>query len=330
MEYRPLGKTGLDVSALGFGCGSIGGLLVRGDYPAMRRTVARAIELGVNYFDTASMYGNGQSEVNLGAVLRELGAHVLVGSKVRLAPEQLEHIEDAVIQSVESSLRRMGRESLDLIQFHNLVGPQRVPGQERATPADVQSVLRAFRSLEQQGKVRYWGITGLGATESLHQVLAAGGLHSMQVCYNLLNPSAGTDVPPGFPYQDFGRLVDRCAGQQVGVVAIRVLAGGALSGTARRDPVAAQSVVPIGTAPDFAADVRQAQRFAFLVADGYCADPVEAAIRFALSKPGVSTALAGISNLEQLEHAVAAAERGPLPADALQRLSAVWSRLAPD
>ncbi len=91
MEYRTLGKTGLKVSAVGFGCGAIGGLLVRGSYPDMRATVARALELGVNYFDTASLYGNGQSEANLGAVLRELGelpgGRAIVGTKVRLGPD---------------------------------------------------------------------------------------------------------------------------------------------------------------------------------------------------------------------------------------------------
>ncbi len=59
MEYRQLGRTGLRVSALGFGCGAVGGLLVRGDTTEMVRTVARAVELGINYFDTAAIYGNG-------------------------------------------------------------------------------------------------------------------------------------------------------------------------------------------------------------------------------------------------------------------------------
>ena len=72
MNYRMLGDTGLEVSALGFGCGAVGGLLVRGEYGEMVRTVARAIEEGVTYFDTAALYGNGVSEQNLGRVLREL------------------------------------------------------------------------------------------------------------------------------------------------------------------------------------------------------------------------------------------------------------------
>src|SRR5262245_20920658 len=62
MEYRPLGRTDLRVSAVGYGCGSVGGLMIRGDRDEMTRAVARAIDAGINYFDTARLYGNGQSE----------------------------------------------------------------------------------------------------------------------------------------------------------------------------------------------------------------------------------------------------------------------------
>jgi aryl-alcohol dehydrogenase-like predicted oxidoreductase len=318
----------MKISALGFGCGAVGGLLVRGDYPQMRRTVARAIELGINYFDTASMYGNGQSEVNLGAVLRELNAAVIVGTKVRLAPTELNDIEAATIQSVESSLQRMGRETIDLIQFHNPIKRQHQAGQEPATPTDLAVVFSAFQKLHQQGKVRHWGITGLGETEALQHVVSAGGFHTVQACYNLLNPSAGATVPTGFPFQNFGQLLDRCAAQNIGVIVIRALAAGALSGTAQRHPNAAQAVAPISTSPEFAADVERAQSFNFLVTEGVCANLVEAAIRFVISKPAVSTALVGISSLEQLEQAVAYTERGALPAEALGRLTEVWTKFA--
>jgi len=74
MEYRTLGRTGLKVSALAFGCGDVGGLMVRGEPADRERAVARAVELGINYLDTAPSYGSGQSEKNLGAVLRALRA----------------------------------------------------------------------------------------------------------------------------------------------------------------------------------------------------------------------------------------------------------------
>ena len=85
MEMRVFGRTGMQLSVLGFGCGAVGGLMVRGDPLDQERTIARAIAAGVNYFDTAVQYGNGKSEKNLGRVLQRLEpANVAVGTKVRL------------------------------------------------------------------------------------------------------------------------------------------------------------------------------------------------------------------------------------------------------
>jgi len=327
MKYNILGRTGLHVSQLGFGCGSIGGLLVRGDYPTMRQVVGRAIELGINYFDTAPQYGNGQSEVNLGAVIRELRANVLVGTKVRLTAEDMSQIGEAVTRSVEGSLRRLGRGTIDLIQLHNHIGFQRQPEQDpdRVGLHDLDAVRQAFETLHQQGKVRFWGITGLGASEALHEAVATGRFQTIQVPYNLLNPSAGTSVPRNFSFQDYGQLLEHAAQQEMGVIAIRILAGGALSGTPERHPVASQSVNPIASEPAYIADVARAQRYTFLVEDGVVSNLVEAAVRFAVSKPGVSTALVGYSSRDQLEQAVKYVERGPLSADALEHIRATWS-----
>jgi aryl-alcohol dehydrogenase-like predicted oxidoreductase len=327
MKYNILGRTVLRVSQLGFGCGSIGGLLVRGDYPTMRQVVSRAVELGINYFDTAPQYGNGQSEVNLGAVLRELGSDVLVGSKVRLTGEDMGQIGAAIIRSVEGSLRRLGRGTIDLIQLHNRIGFQRQPEQDpdRVAIHDLDAVMRAFGALQQQGKVRFWGITGLGASEALHKAVAAGGFQAIQVPYNLLNPSAGTAVPPNFPFQDYGKLIDHAAQQGMGVIGIRILAGGALSGTTERHPVAARSVNPIASEPAYSSDVARARRYTFLVEEGVVSDLVEAAVRFVVSHPGVSTALLGISSGEQMEQAVQYVGRGPLPKDALERIQSTLS-----
>ena len=85
MEYRTLGRTGLRVSALGFGCGNLGGPMVRGAAADRERAVARAIELGINYFDTAPSYGRGKSERHRGEALRALSADVVVGTKFRIS-----------------------------------------------------------------------------------------------------------------------------------------------------------------------------------------------------------------------------------------------------
>jgi aryl-alcohol dehydrogenase-like predicted oxidoreductase len=85
LEMRPFGRTGMHLSILGFGCGAVGGLMVRGDPLDQERTIAQALAAGVNYFDTAVQYGNGQSEKNLGRILQKLKPHnVAVGTKIRL------------------------------------------------------------------------------------------------------------------------------------------------------------------------------------------------------------------------------------------------------
>lgn len=325
MNYRQLGKTGLNLSALGFGCGAIGGLLVRGDRSDMVRTVARAIELGINYFDTAVLYGDGKSETNLGSVLEELSAEVIVGTKVRLRDEDLDDIEAAITHSVESSLRRLRRETLDLIQLHNSVTTQPQPGRDWVSLATVETALVCFEKLARQGKVRHWGITGLGETPVIHQALATS-TQTVQSCFNLLNPSAGSALPADFPFQNYEQLIDKAAARQVGVIAIRVLAAGALSGSSQRHINAAQSVAPIASSAAFDEDVASAQRLNFLVEEGYVESLVEAAIRFAIGKAGVSTALVGFSNLEQLEQAVESANKGALPAEAVHRLKAIWTQ----
>jgi aryl-alcohol dehydrogenase-like predicted oxidoreductase len=320
-----LGRTGLQVSELGFGCGAVGGLLVRGDPKEMTRTVARAMELGITYFDTARIYGDGQSETNLGRVLEELKADVLVGSKVRLAAVEMDYIETAVVESVEGSLKRLRRDYIDLIQLHNSIGLQRLLERDWVRVADVEAAISAFQSLQEQGKVRFWGINGLGEPEAVRQAITLGKADTIQACYNLLNPSAGISVPSGFPFLDYGQLIDRAAEQQMGVIAIRVLAAGALSGSAGRHPVAAQSVPPIASGRDLAEDVERSRAFQFLVEEGYAGSLVEAALRFAISKAEISTALVGISSLEQLEQAVASVDKGPLPAEAFDRLREVWT-----
>jgi aryl-alcohol dehydrogenase-like predicted oxidoreductase len=326
MDYRELGRTGLRVSMLGFGCGNVGGLIIRGAHQDRVRAVARAMEAGINYFDTAPSYGNGQSEQNLGQVLGELKADVYVGTKVRIPPEEFGDLPGAIRRSVEASLQRMGRDAVDLIQLHNHIARQRSPEDAGLSVADVLGdVVATFQGLQAQGKARYYGITAVGDTAALHQVIDSGAFYTAQVCYNLLNPSAGHPVPAGFPSQDFGRLIDRAAAQRMGCIGIRVLAAGALSGVMERHPVAVPTVAPIGTGPDYQADVKLAQTLSFLTAEGYASSLVEAAMRFAWSKPEMSTALVGYSSLDHLEQALAAAQRGALPAEAIRRLERAWA-----
>src|SRR5690348_5196443 len=100
MEMRTFGRTGLRLSVLGFGCGAVGGLMVRGASAEQERAVASAIEAGINYFDTAAMYGNGESEKNLGRILAKLKPDVIVGTKVRIPSSEFGRIAAAVAESL--------------------------------------------------------------------------------------------------------------------------------------------------------------------------------------------------------------------------------------
>jgi aryl-alcohol dehydrogenase-like predicted oxidoreductase len=327
MEYRTLGRTGLRVSALGFGCGNVGGLMVRGTPAERERAVARALELGINYFDTAPLYGDGQSEEHLGQAIRALKAQVYVGTKVRLTPAALAEIPDAIARSLDASLRRLGLERVDLLQLHNHITVARQAGSV-STRDVLDTIVPALSKLVAQGKTRFYGITALGDTAALHDVIDADVLDTAQVCYNLLNPTVGYAVPAGFPAHDFGRLLSRARDRRTGAIVIRVMAAGALSGADTRHPVAVPTVDPIASGPDYATDVRRARMLGALVDEGHVGSLVEASLRFPLATDAVSTVLLGYSSLEHLEYAAACMAKGPLPAATLARLSALWDRLA--
>jgi aryl-alcohol dehydrogenase-like predicted oxidoreductase len=319
METRVLGKTGLKVSVLSFGCGAVGGLMVKGTAADQERAVARAMEFGINYFDTAPMYGNGESERNLGRVLKALKRpNVYVGTKVfvQTTGDLERHISDAM----EASLQRLGLDSVDLYQLHNPISD--ATGDGTLDPKTVREhVLPAFERLRTQGKARHFGFTALGDTPAIHSVLEL--FESAQVSYNLLNPSAGAKLPSNYPAQDYGNLIARAHARGVGTIGIRVLAGGALSGVETRHPLGMQSVDPIGSASSYAGDVARAVRFGEVVKRGFAQSLVEASIRYVLSNPDLSTTLVGLSTLEQLDHAGQSAEKGPLPVEALELISTI-------
>ena len=324
MNYRSLGSTGLNVSEIGFGCGNVGGLMIRGEHSDQVKAVARAMELGINYFDTAPSYGDGQSETNLGRVLKELSADVYVGTKFRVTTHEQGDIKGNVIASVEESLTRLQREQVDLMQMHNHVASVAEGGS--VSPEEAQGeVVDALQELRDQGKVRFWGMTAVGETPALHSIIDSGALNTVQAVYNLVNPSAGADVPSSFDMPDYGNLIGRASASGMGVLVIRVLAAGALSGDETRHPVAVPSVAPIGSGRDYSQDQARAGGFRFLLEGGFAGSLVEASLRFALGNAGASSVLVGYSSLEHLEQAVEFAEKGPLSPEATARLPEVWA-----
>ena len=152
---------------------------------------------------------------------------------------------------------------------------------------------------------------------------------SAQVVYNMLNPSAAAALPANYPAQDYGRLFDHTKAAGTGVIGIRVLAGGALSGSAERHPIASPPPAPIGSAMSYDGDIARARRLMPLVTEGFAASLTEAATRFAIAHPAIGTILVGMATPQQFEDALAAVQKGPLPAAALERLDSAASGILP-
>lgn len=320
MQKRKLGRTGLEVSVLGYGAGAVGGLFTKGTAADQERAAARAIEAGINYFDTAPVYGNGESERNLGRALKALKADVVVGTKVRLGSQHRADVEAAIVQGMEDSLKRMGRDHVDLFQLHNPLAA--IDGGDKlAIEIALNEVVPALEKLRKAGKTRFIGFSGVGEPAMLLRAVDSKLFDTVQVVYNALNPSAGGPPPKGMPGLDYGRLLDRAKAADMGTIVIRALAGGALSGTTDRHPLAMQDVPPIGSAPDFAGDVARAKQLEPLVREGVATSLAELGERFVISHPAVSTMLIGYSTLGHLDEAIAAVNKGPLPEAALKRIA---------
>lgn len=296
---RIFGRTGLKVSEIGFGCGPGAKLMVGEDHQARLACVARALDLGVTYFDTAAAYGAGRSESNLGRTLDDLGRPaVVLATKVTLEWDDLADIPAAVERSITGSLDRLGAERLDIVHLHNRVGAEpnaRSPFGSGAQLSLTQILGPAADALAREkarGRIAHFGCCAFGGdTDLVARMVASDRFDSVLVNYSLLNPSAfaGEARADDLDYQGIGA---QAAAQDMAVVDLRVLEAGKLAGA------------PSG--PTTGLD--------FLLDDSR--DLAEAAIRFSLSNPAVSTVLVGFSDLAQVEAAAAAAAKGSLsPAD---------------
>ena len=331
MKYRKLGRTGIRVSEIGFGCGNVGGLIIRGLYKEQLEAVQLALDLGVNYFDTAPSYGEGRSETNLGKVLSELEPNIVLASKVGLSKDQLKNIPSEVEKSVEASLDRLQRDHVDVLQLHSRITLTRDSSKNpRSLSIDdvlgENGVADAFNSLREEGKTRFIGFTGLGETAALHKVVESGRFDVVQAYFNLLNPSAGYSVSPEFSGYDFKQLIDKASKNGMGVAAIRVMAAGALGGNVSREgysaPVIRGSMVPGG---EYEKDQNRANRLHFLIQDKLRTLP-QVSLQFVLTHPGVSVALVGFSNQDQIKEAAESIDIDPMSKSQMEKLRGLWNQ----
>jgi aryl-alcohol dehydrogenase-like predicted oxidoreductase len=306
MEYSTLGRTGISVSAISFGSGPISTLMVGDQSDRQRATVKYALEKGINWFDTAATYGAGASETNLGCVLADLGAtsRIHVATKVRLMPDDLNDIRSAVRRSIDGSLQRLRLQRITLCQLHNSITQQRGDEPTSVTPADVLcqgGIFEALQELQAEGLVQHLGLTGIGQPAALAEVVHSGLFQTMQAPYHLLNPSAGCVVASEFPETNYGNIIAECTRENMGVFAIRVLAGGALAG----NPPSPHTF----KTPFFPLDLyeRDRQRAALLQERlGETRRLPQEAIRFALAHPQIHSAIVGFGDAWQIDEALEA------------------------
>ena len=212
MRMRTLGRTGLQVSVLGFGCGTVGGLMVRGDPVDQERAIARALEAGVNYFDTAVQYGDGASERNLGRILKSLKAeNVIVGTKVRLPSAA--QANAGIRASLEGSLQRLGRERVDIFYLHNPVTSAGGPD-SLSTRVVLDEVVPAFDRLRQEGKIGFLGFTAIGFKVFQGNVLKKVRRNDRWSGY-YFERMIDFPVPEGEPPNQLWGIVERIRNDQV-------------------------------------------------------------------------------------------------------------------
>jgi D-threo-aldose 1-dehydrogenase len=321
MRKRRFGRTGLQVSELAFGGGYVGGLLILADDDTRRRALARAFEAGINWVDTAPLYGQGRSEEALGWLLAEFKQRPYLSTKVNLDPAKLDDIPGEIERSVHASLKRLRRDSVDLLQLHNPIAARPVTGALRTIGLD--DALRAADGLERmksQGLTRFIGLTALGETPAVIRAIDSGRFDSAQVYYNLLNPSAARSMPPQWTGHDFSGVIAACKRHHMAVMCIRVLASGVLASDVRHG-----REVAVTESADLDTEQRRAAAAFAVLQDNY-GTRAQAAVRFALANPDLACVVVGLAELRHLEEAIAAQAKGPLPADAIARLEPLYAR----
>lgn len=318
MRYRPFGRTGLQVSELVFGGGFVGGILIHADDDTKLAALRRGLDGGMNWVDTAPSYGDGKSEEALGWLLKEVDAKPYLSTKVRLdlarndLPGQIE-------ASLEQSLKRLGRDSVELFQLHNPIGAETAdPTIGVAHVLGAKGVAATFERLRDQGLFRFFGITALGNPTALREVIASGRFDSAQVYYNLLDPSAGQEVSKGWAEPNYEGVLAACREHGVAAMNIRVLAAGVIATDLRHG-----REMPIVLGFDMAAEEARVRRVFDRLGDRY-GTRAQTAIRFALANPDLACVVVGFAEIAHIEEALAGAALGPLPEDALAELRALY------
>ncbi len=321
MQYRKLGRTGWDVSAISFGCWAIGSSWGSVDDRDSLAALHRAVDLGVNFFDTADVYGNGRSERLLARLRQERHEPILIATKAgrRLNPHIASGYNRANLTSfIDRSLRNLQTDALDLLQLH-------------CPPGEVYYMPELFGFLDElvkQGKLRYYGVSVEKVEEGL-KAIEYPNLQTVQIIFNIFRQR-----PAGLFFQEAKR-------RQVGVLARVPLASGLLTGKLNSastfEPDDHRSFNRHGEAfdrgetfsgVDFDVALQTVEALRPLVPPG--ASMAQMALRWILMFDAVTCAIPGAKRTIQVEENVAAADMPPLSPEAMTQIQSIYdARIKP-
>ena len=319
MEYTTLGRTGLTVSRAGFGGGGIGQVWGATTEQEAIRSVHRALELGITFFDVAPSYGDGKAEEALGKALEGRSEDIVVATKVRLRADEMDDVAGAVRRSVEVSLQRLRRDSVDVLHVHNRFTERRGEARDSITGDDVLGpVLEAYREMQQQGKTRYIGLSAMDHhVPTMHRLIESGEYDTVLAYYNLLNTTAQQQKPAGADVFDNGQIIPMARNQGMGIIGIRSHAAGALTPALDRPPNPGDALM--------AADLRRAAMLDFLL-EGPIETLSQAAMVFSMMNRDIDTTVPGVKNAAEAEEIARCADLPPIPEAHLQRLRELYER----
>lgn len=318
MEYSRLGRTGLRVSRVGFGGGGIGQEWGPTTEQESIRAVHRALDLGINFFDVAPVYGNGKAEEVIGKALQGRNHLSIVATKVRLKEHEMDDITGSVTKSVDASLRRLKMDAVDVLHIHNVFTERRGEAEESISADDALGpVLEAYKSVQRAGKTKYIGVSAwFPHIPSMKRIIESGQFDTVLAYYNLLNWSAQEPTPPGANVFENGQIIPLARSLGMGVIGIQSHGAGALSQQIDRD-------VP----PDspLAQSVARAKSLGFLL-EGPIRTLSQAAMIFCLMNEDIHTTVPGVKNPAEIEENAGCIDLPPIPQNHLDRLRELYAK----
>jgi myo-inositol catabolism protein IolS len=318
MEYRPFGQTGINISAIGFGCWEIGGGYGSIEETEFVKAVNRALNVGLNSFDTAEAYGMGASEKSLAKALGSRRKDAVVTTKFGVGypgkPNYRDSSRQRVMDSIEKSLQALNTDYVDVYLIH---------WPDRTVP--FEEPMRALDDLVKQGKVRAVGLSNFKLDE-IKSCTAARHVDVVQYCWNMFDRRMQTEI---FPY---------CRENQIGVMAYGSLAYGMLTGTlneesafekgdwrAKRGQLMNLNLFQhlFGT-EHFLKNLRAVEELKAIAAR-YGKSLPQLALRWTLSNPVISTALVGCRSPKEVDDNIGALGWSISDAD-MREIDAIFAR----